>query len=404
MGINPSTIQLGVKENFKLFAILVLVNALVGSLIGLERTIIPRIAEIEFNIHNANHLFSFILVFGFSKSFTNLFSGYLFSKFGRKVILITGWVIALPIPFIFYFAHDWNWLLIANVLLGINQGLTWSATVIMKIDLSGAQNRGLAVGLNEFVGYFFLGITAFLTGWLFDRYANIHILFYYSLFVVLFGMVISLFFVKETIPWVNLEKINLVNSHPNFRNVFLSTTFFNKNLSATSQAGLITNLNDGMVWGIIPILLFEMNFSFIAIGIVVAIYPMIWGVGQLFSGMISDYYDKRKILMLGMFLQSIILPTILFSSTIEYFILIMIFLGISKAMVYPTFLTVIAENSSTDDRPKSLGVFRFWRDLGYVFGALLTGFMAHKYSIDSTIIVVSIITFFSFLVLAKRMS
>ncbi|MFZ1515061.1 MAG: MFS transporter, partial [Saprospiraceae bacterium] len=288
------SIQLGLKENWKQFSLLVLINAFVGGMVGMERSILPRIAEIEFHISAKTAILSFIIVFGIVKAITNYYTGTLANRFGRKKLLVAGWIIGLPIPFILMFAPSWSWIIAANVLLGINQGLTWSSTVVMKIDLVGEKQRGFAMGLNEFAGYIAVALVAFLTGWIASEYGIRPYPFYTGIVLVVFGLLGSIFFIKDTRHHVAQETIN--NSIPRLQNIFWDTTWKNKNLGSVTQAGLINNLNDGMAWGIFPILLATKGFSIAEIGIVTAIYPAVWGIGQLFTGRMADKFCKKDML------------------------------------------------------------------------------------------------------------
>jgi MFS family permease len=287
-----STVKLGLKENWKQFTLLVIVNAFVGGMVGLERSILPKIAEEEFQIAATTAVLSFIVVFGIVKALTNYFTGALANKFGRKNLLIAGWIIGIPVPFILMSADHWNWIVAANVLLGVNQGLTWSSTVVMKIDLVGEKQRGFAMGLNEFAGYLAVAIVAFFTGYIAAEYGIRPYPFYIGIGLVALGLITSIFFVKDTRHHVAKE--SETNSIPKLKRVFWDTTLFHPNLGSVTQAGLINNLNDGMAWGLFPILLAQKKFSLEEIALVVAIYPAVWGLGQLVTGKMADLFQKRK--------------------------------------------------------------------------------------------------------------
>lgn len=394
-------VQLGLKENLKQFILLIVVNAFVGGMVGLERSILPQIAEAEFHIAAKTAVLSFIIVFGIVKALTNYFTGALANKFGRKNLLTIGWLFAIPVPFILMMANSWNWIVAANVLLGINQGLTWSSTVVMKIDLVGEKNRGFAMGLNEFAGYLSVAIVAFATGWVAGEFGLRPYPFYIGIALSFAGLLSSWLLVKDTKHHVAKE--TTTNSLPLLKNVFWDTTWRNKNLGSVTQAGLINNLNDGMAWGIFPILLAEKNFSIPEIGVVTAIYPAVWGIGQLFTGKMSDHFCKKSMLFWGMFLQGLALLLFIFASSLTHYIVLASVLGWGTAMVYPTFLATVAENTHPHDRPKSLGVFRLWRDLGYAIGAILTGIIADAFGINTSVIVISILTVISSLIIEKRM-
>ena len=395
------SIQLGLKENWKQFSLLVLINAFVGGMVGMERSILPRIAEIEFHIAAKTAILSFIIVFGIVKAITNYYTGTLANRFGRKKLLVAGWIIAIPIPFILMFAPSWSWIIAANILLGIHQGLTWSSTVVMKIDLVGEKQRGFAMGLNEFAGYIAVALVAFLTGWIASEYGIRPYPFYTGIVLVVFGLLGSIFLIKDTRQHVAQETIN--NSIPRLQNIFWDTTWKNKNLGSVTQAGLINNLNDGMAWGIFPILLATKGFSIAEIGIVTAVYPAVWGIGQLFTGRMADKFCKKDMLYFGMLLQAVALVVLVWADTIIHFITLSAILGWGTAMVYPTFLATVAENTHPQDRAKSIGIFRLWRDLGYAIGAILTGILADWYSINFAILFIGFLTFISSLIIQFRM-
>ncbi len=394
-------VQLGLKENWKQFTLLVIINAFVGGMVGLERSILPRIADVEFHIAAKTAILSFIIVFGIVKAITNYYTGTLANKFGRKNLLIAGWIIGIPIPFILMFAPSWNWIIAANVLLGINQGLTWSSTVVMKIDLVGEKQRGFAMGLNEFAGYIAVAIVAFLTGWIASEYGIRPYPFYVGIGLVFFGLAGSIFFIKDTKHHVAKETIS--NSIPRLKHIFWDTTWKNKNLGSVTQAGLINNLNDGMAWGIFPVLLASRGFTIGEIGIIAAIYPAVWGIGQLFTGKMADRFCKKDMLYTGMLLQAIALIVLVWANTMFHFVVLSSLLGWGTAMVYPTFLATVAENTHPQDRAKSIGIFRLWRDLGYAIGAILTGIIADLISINAAILFIGFLTLLSALIIQYRM-
>ena len=393
--------KIGLKENLNQFILLIIVNAFVGGMVGLERSILPQIAEKEFHLAVKTAILSFIIVFGITKAITNYFTGSLANKYGRKNLLIIGWIIGLPVPFILMLATNWNWVIFANVLLGINQGLTWSSTVVMKIDLVGENNRGLAMGLNEFAGYIAVAVVAFFTSWIASEYGLRPYPFYIGIVLSILGLLISWFFIKDTMHHVALD--SNASSIPKLKNIFWDTTLFNRNLGSVTQAGLINNLNDGMAWGLFPILLAQKNYSLSEIGIITATYPAVWGLGQLITGKMSDHYRKKSMLFWGMMLQGLALVFFVFASSFAHYIIISSILGWGTAMVYPTFLATIAENTHPFDRAKSIGVFRLWRDLGYAIGAIITGMIADEFGIDASIIVIAILTILSAIMIAGRM-
>ena len=393
--------RLGLTENRKQFTLLVIINAFVGGMVGLERSILPRIADVEFHIAVKTAILSFIIVFGIVKAITNYYTGALANKFGRKKLLVAGWIIGIPITFLLMLAPSWGWIIAANVLLGINQGLTWSSTVVMKIDLVGEKQRGFAMGLNEFAGYIAVAIIAFLTGWIASEYGIRPYPFYLGIGLVFLGLLGSIFLIRDTRHHVAKETIS--NTIPRLKNIFWDTTWKDKNLGSVTQAGLVNNLNDGMVWGIFPILLATKGFSIGEIGVVTAIYPAVWGIGQLLTGIIADKFCKKDMLYLGMFLQAIALIVLVWANTMLHFIILSSILGWGTAMVYPTFLATVAENTNPQDRAKSIGIFRLWRDLGYAIGAILTGIIADLISINTAIMFIGLLTLASALIIGYRM-
>lgn len=396
-----NTVKLGLKANWKQFTLLVIINAFVGGMVGLERTILPEIAEADFGIAAKTAILSFIIVFGVVKAITNYYTGALANRLGRKNLLTLGWVIALPIPLILIYADSWNWIILANVLLGINQGLTWSSTVVMKIDLVGEKNRGLAMGLNESAGYLAVGIVAFLTGWIASEYGVRPYPFYLGVGFAVIGLLSSWLLVKDTVHHVRAESKE--STQKKLDQVFWETTWKNPNLGSISQAGLVNNLNDGMVWGLFPILLATKQFDLEQIGKIVALYPMVWGIGQLFTGKLADHLNKKKMLFWGMLIQGIALLLMIFAQSFLHFAVLSVILGIGTAVVYPTFLAAIADYSHPVQRAESIGVFRLWRDLGYAIGALLTGILSDTLGISSAVITIGALTVFSSFIILLRM-
>lgn len=394
-------VKLGLKENWLQFSILVIVNAFVGGMIGLERTIFPKFAELEFGVSSKTAILSFIVAFGITKAITNYFTGKLANKFGRKNLLLLGWLFAIPIPFILINATSWNWVIFANILLGINQGLAWSSTVVMKIDLVGEKDRGLAMGINEFAGYFAVGIVAFLTGVIAQKYGITPYPFYLGIGISIIGLLLTLFFVKDTRKFVNKEQESTETEK--LENVFLETSFKDKTLSSITQAGLVNNLNDGMIWGLLPILLLSLNYNEKNIGIIAAIYPAVWGIGQLFTGKMADVYSKKGMLFWGMLLQGLAILLIPFFTSFYQLAIIASILGFGTALVYPTFLSAIANATNPKQRAESIGVFRLWRDLGYAIGAIVSGIIADLFGVQYAILAIGVITILSSLVIKFRM-
>lgn len=399
--MNTDQIKLGLKENWKQFTLLVIVNAFVGGMIGMERSIFPQFAELEFGVASKTAILSFITAFGITKAIANYYTGRLANKFGRKNLLLFGWLLAIPIPFMLIYAPNWGFVIFANILLGISQGLTWSSTVVMKIDLVGEKDRGLAMGLNEFAGYIAVGIVAFLTGYAANKYGVTPYPFYIGIFISIVGFILTALWVKDTRVFVHKE--SATDSTAQLDNVFLETTFKNKTLSSVTQAGLINNLNDGMIWGLLPMVLLSLNYNNENIGIITAIYPTVWGVGQLFTGKMSDHYSKKAMLFWGMLLQGLAILLIPFSN--EFYVLASIsaVLGLGTALVYPTFLSTIAQATSPRQRAESIGSFRLWRDLGYAFGAVISGITADLLGIEYAIFLIAGLTILSSLIIKFRM-
>jgi len=392
---------LGLKENWSQFTVLVIVNAFVGGMVGLERTILPKFAELEFGVASKTAILSFIIAFGLTKAMVNYFTGRLANRVGRKNLLLLGWLFALPIPFILIYAPSWNWVIFANVLLGINQGLAWSSTVVMKIDLVGEKDRGLAMGINEFSGYLALAVVAYLTGLTAQKYGVTPYPFYLGIGLSVIGLFLTLFFVKDTRIFVHKEQKTSGTAQLN--NIFLETSLTDKTLSSVTQAGLVNNLNDGMIWGLLPILLASLAYDPGQIGVIAAIYPGVWGIGQLFTGKMADLFSKKQMLFWGMLLQGLAILAIPYVTKFFPLAVIAALLGLGTALVYPTFLTAIAGATSPDQRAESIGVFRLWRDLGYAVGAIISGIIADNFGVSAAILTIGLITIFSSLVIKFRM-
>lgn len=389
-------VQIGLIENLSQFLLLVLVNAFVGGLLGLERTIVPLLASERFNINAYQGILSFILVFGIAKAVTNYLSGRLANRFGRKRLLVAGWLLVLPVPWLLTWTHSWTWVMVANVLLGAMQGLTWSSTVVMKMDLVGDKRRGLAMGINEAAGYLAVGSMAWATGiWAESSGLEqaLTIIYPVSIGIVGLGLGLSLFFIKETNVFVSIESVTSTIkrlSHP-----FMETSFRNPPLRAVTWAGLINNLNDGMIWGLLPIYLHQIGMSYAQIAWIVATYPAVWGLSQMLTGALSDRVCHKTLLWLGMLMQAIAILGFLSSSQYTWLMVSSIGLGLGTALVYPTFLSFITAQTHPTDRAVTLGTFRFWRDIGYAVGALLTGIIADAWNIQISIWVVAGITAFA---------
>lgn len=391
----------GLEKNKYQFALLVLVNAFVGAMVGLERSIMPGFGKLEFGLSANAALMSFIIAFGISKSLSNYAVAQLSKKFNRKTILIIGWIVALPVPFLLMYAPSWNWVIAANILLGINQGLAWSSTVIMKIDLVGSKNRGLAMGINEFAGYLSVGLAAWLASSIAANYGYAFFPFIPGILFAFAGLLISIFLVKDTTHFVHTE--SLTSKLPLLENVWKETTWKHKNLGSVSLNGLVNNLNDGVVWGLLPMLLIQRGFGITQIGIIAAIYPAVWGISQLFTGKMGDHYCKKQIITVGMLLQALAILMVAIASSLPLLILASILLGFGTALVYPNFLSVIAESTHPKQRAESLSIFRLWRDSGYVFGAILSGVLADAFGITYALFIVAAITAIAGLIANRRM-
>jgi MFS family permease len=403
-----ASIRLGLRENLAQFSLLVLVNAFVGAMVGMERSILPAIAEEEFELAARTAILSFIVVFGVTKALTNYLAGRFADRFGRRVVLIAGWLVAAPVPFALMWAPSWSWILAANVLLGASQGLTWSTTVIMKIDLAGPKNRGLAMGLNEFAGYFAVALAALATGWIAARHGLRPEPFYLGVGFVAVGLALSVILVRETRHHVDAEA-RLAGELPpdrvlSAREVFWRTSLLDRNLSSVSQAGLVNNLNDGMAWGLFPILFASAGMSLGQIGTLAAIYPAVWGLGQLFTGAWSDRIGRKGLIVAGMWVQSLGIGAIALSAGFAGFAAGAVLLGAGTAMVYPTLLAAIGDVAHPTWRASSVGVYRLWRDLGYAVGAVLAGAVADAFGLDAATWTIAALTFASGGVVALRMS
>jgi MFS family permease len=400
--------RLGLRQNLPQFSLLILVNAFVGAMVGLERSVLPAIAEQEFHLAARAAVLSFIVVFGVVKALTNYMAGRLSDSVGRKVVLVAGWIMALPVPFLLMWAPTWNWILFANALLGISQGLTWSTTVIMKIDLVGPHRRGLAMGLNEFAGYGALALTALLTGYIAGTYGLRPEPFYPGVGFAVLGLVLSLLLVRETRGHVRAEIAGTGRATASSEllsqwEIFKRTSMTDRNLSSISQAGLVNNLNDGMAWGLFPLLYAATGLSLADIGWLAAIYPAVWSLGQLFTGTLSDRIGRKWLIASGMWVQAAGITVIAASTVFVGFACGTVLLGIGTAMVYPTLLAAIGDVAHPQWRAGSVGVYRLWRDLGYAVGALLAGVVADILGVEASIGSIAALTFLSGLVVALRM-
>jgi len=393
----PPAVRLGLRENLGQFALLVLVNAFVGGMVGLERTVVPLVGSEEFGLVLRTAIFSFIVTFGLVKAVSNLFAGGLADRFGRKRMLVAGWITGVPVPLILMYAPSWEWIVAANVLLGVNQGLAWSMTVVMKIDLVGPRGRGLAVGLNEFAGYLAVGLTALATGYLASGYGLRPEPFYLGVAYALAGLLVSVFLVRDTREHVRLE----LSEHPpepnplTFREVFARTSYEDRNLFACSQAGLVNNLNDGMSWGVFPLFFANFGLGVGRIGILKAVYPAVWGTLQIVTGSLSDRWGRKGLIVAGMWVQSAGIFVTVATRDFGWWLLGGVLLGLGTAMVYPSLIAAVSDASHPSWRARSLSIYRFWRDLGYALGALSAGIIADVFGISWAIGSVGVLTFLS---------
>jgi len=398
-------IALGLRQNWQQFSLLVVINAFVGGMVGLERTLVPLIGSETFQLASTVAVTSFIISFGVVKAVTNLVSGQLADTWGRKKTLVVGWAVGLPVPFLIIWAPTWEWIVGANVLLGVNQGLSWSMTVIMKVDLVGPRQRGLAVGLNEFAGYLAVGLTAFLTGYLATMYGLRPIPFYLGIGYAIAGLLLSVLVVRDTREHVALER----SQHPrietslSFREVFLRTSLTDRNLFAASQAGLVNNLNDGMSWGIFPLFFAAAGLSVERIGILKGVYPAIWGTLQVVTGPLSDRWGRKGLIAAGMWVQAVGLFIVAILDGFGSWLLGSVLLGIGTAMVYPCLLAAVSDAADPTWRARALSVYRFWRDLGYAIGALTAGLLVAFIGFTWTIAAIGLLTFGSGVVVAVLM-
>ena len=401
-----SSPRLGLRENLPQFLLLVAVNALVGGMIGQERTIVPLLAQEVFGLAAYSSALTFIATFGMVKAITNFFAGTLSDRFGRKPVLVTGWLIGLPIPFLLMWAPAWGWVIVANVLLGINQGLTWSTTVVMKIDLVGPAKRGLAMGFNEAAGYGAVALTALATGWIASNYDLRPEPFYLGVAFAVLGTGLSIAFVRETHVHARHEAANHAHSASDglsTREIFTLTSFKERALSSCSQAGLVNNLNDGLAWGLFPLFFADADLSVARIGVLAALYPAVWGVGQMITGGLSDKIGRKPLISGGMLLQGVAIALIAVFDSFAGWAFAAVLLGAGTAMVYPTLLAAIGDVAHPSWRARSVGVYRLWRDGGFAVGALMAGVIADLVSVRAAILAVAVLTALSGMFVVVRM-
>jgi len=405
------TIELGLRANWRQFSLLVLVNAFVGAMVGLERTVLPLLAEVEFGLASKSAALSFIATFGVVKALTNFFAGRLGDVYGRKRVLVAGWIFGLPVPFLVMWAPSWSWIVFANVLLGINQGLAWSTTVIMKIDLVGPKRRGLAMGLNEFAGYLAVAIAALGTGYVAQTYGLRPEPFYLGIAFAAAGLALSLLFVRESHHHAALEARAFQpppagvdrGSAPTTREIFGRASWRDPALASASQAGMVNNLNDGLAWGLFPLFFAAAGLDVAQIGLLSFTYPAVWGVLQLWTGALSDRWGRKGLIAGGMLLQGVALAAIALVRGFWPWVGAAALLGAGTAMVYPTLLAAIGDVAHPRWRGSAVGIYRLWRDSGYAVGALLAGVLADRFGMAWAIGVVAILTIASGLLVLVRM-
>jgi len=398
-------IQLGIRENLYQFGLLVIVNAFVGGMVGLERTVLPLLAQQEFGLASKAAILSFIVSFGLVKASANFLAGSLSDRIGRKGVLVAGWAIGLPVPFLLMLAPSWSWIILANVLLGINQGLTWTTAVAMKVDLAGPKKRGMALGINEFAGYLALALTAFASGAIAYRFGVRPYPFYLGVVYASLGLLFSVFLVKDTHAHAHFEAKNHHQDEvkPTLAQAFLRTSFTHRDLSAVTNAGMVNNLNDGMAWGLFPLVFKAAGLSLVEISILVALYPATWGILQLFTGGLSDRLGRKWLIVGGTLTQSVGTSFIALGHHVYAFAAGSFLLGLGTAMVYPTLLAAIGDVVHPTWRASSMGVYRLWRDSGYALGAVIAGTIADRFGMGSALWVAASLTFLSSLSVATRL-
>jgi MFS family permease len=413
-GAEASTVRLGLRANAAQFTLLVAVNALVGGMLGQERTVLPLLAEREFGLTGFTVATTYIVAFGLTKALTNFVAGTLSDRYGRKPVLVAGWLIGLPVPLLLMLGPSWGWIVFANVLLGVNQGLTWSTTVIMKIDLVGPDRRGTAMGLNEAAGYLAVAVAALATGYLAAEYGLRPAPFFLGVAFVALGLGLSATVVRETHAHARHEAATHApvartdgRAHQperlSTRQVFRRTTLDEPALSSVSQAGLVNNLNDGLAWGLLPLLFASAGLSLGRIGVLAALYPAVWGLGQLVTGAVSDRVGRKQLIVAGMLLQAGALALIAVVGSFELWAAAAVVLGVGTAMVYPTLLAAIGDVAHPAWRARAIGVYRLWRDAGFAVGAVLGGVVADLYGLRVAVGVVAAVTALSGLLVAVRM-
>lgn len=397
--MNVAPVRLGLRANLGQFSLLLIINGFVGAMVGMERSILPLLAEREFGIASRAAILSFLITFGLVKAIANVFAGGAADRWGRRRTLIAGWLAGIPVPILIIFAPSWGWVVVANVLLGVNQGLCWSTAIVMKVDLVGPRRRGLAIGLNESSGYLAVAGAALATGYLAAQHGLRPAPFLLGTAAAIAGLICSCF-VRETHGHVAMESAQSAEtrSTPGPLAIFKNVSWRNASLRAVSQAGLVNNLNDGVSWGLFPLLFAAHGLSVERVAILVALYPAVWGTAQLVTGALSDRVGRRGLMTAGMLLQGVALIAVGASRSWGHWMPAMVALGLGTALVYPTFLSAVSDHSMPSWRATAIGVYRWWRDLGYVAGAILTGMLADRFGIPASIQAVGVITILSGLV------
>lgn len=387
---HTTSAKTGLKENAAQFWLLMLITAFIGSMVGLERAVLPKFAETIFGLNTHSAILSFIVAFGLAKSLANLTMGQLSVRFTRKQLLLAGWLFALPVPWLLIYAQSWWWVIGANLLLGINQGLAWTSSIVMTIDLVGEKNRGMAMGINEFAGYLAVGLASFLAGYIASTTGELTNAFVPGIAFSLVGILLTLLMVRDTQAHVQAEAA--VSKVPLLASVWKDTTWRHTNLGPVTLNGFVTKINDGVLWGLLPLVLASKGYTLVEIGLLAGIYPAVWGIGQLFTGKMGDSYSRKQLLCLGMLLQGVGVAALFFTSSFTLMLISLATVGIGTALVYPTFLTLVADNTHPVQRSQSLGIFRFWRDFGYVAGAVAAGFFSDKFGAEVVLLGAGLIT------------
>jgi len=394
-------IQLGLRANWRQFALLVAINAFVGGVVGVERSTLAPLAENDFHLASSAAVLSFLISFGLVKAASNFIAGGLADRFGRRTVLLVGWLAALPVPLLIILAPSWAWVVFANVLLGLNQGLTWSTTVNMKIDLVGPRRRGFALGLNEASGYLAVSATAAVAGFLAANYGIRPGPYLLAEGLAACGLLLSLF-TRDTSQHMELESAGAGRTQ-SLRKLATEVSFRDRTMSSACQAGLVNNLNDGMAWALLPLFFAAHGLGLREIGLLASTYPAIWGAGQLGTGWISDHLGRKSLIVAGMLLQSLAIATFVILPGFYWWVAESVLLGVGTALVYPTLLAVVGDAARTPERATSVGIYRFWRDSGYAAGAIVAGVIADAAGFPAAIITVACLTGLSGLVVAVRM-